>query len=316
LCIYWFATEAVPRAGLWKSFSPVVLFSDALNFPCDVPLKPWSIGLATLQLYSCTALCLCPCSLHHLLAMTLCCWNPAATTRTLTMQLGTRQIEMLHVMRPVRVSLLDVGVIAVDICWVLLGLRCILLAKDCNKTAPELFYSSKVIVTACLTLVTTWTFCVVPAFVVKFGARAGYFHMQAEARHGCLEAQQVVPFDPAVFNGDIAPCDCYVCLDDFGPEEDIRQTTCGHYFHGACLGRWLQQSTGCPVCRADLSAPPVREPSIGRGTGGNSASGEDGTAGTVIGRLSAEPQLAVAVDTVDQQESASDSAPLESAPGG
>lgn len=43
---------------------------------------------------------------------------------------------------------------------------------------------------------------------------------------------------------------CSICRCDlnFGTET----LTCSHKFHTMCIHRWLQRSSTCPVCRADL----------------------------------------------------------------
>jgi hypothetical protein len=40
---------------------------------------------------------------------------------------------------------------------------------------------------------------------------------------------------------------CSICLDNFVIGAAL---TCGHRFHGECVGRWLRRSRTCPVCRA------------------------------------------------------------------
>jgi hypothetical protein len=47
---------------------------------------------------------------------------------------------------------------------------------------------------------------------------------------------------------------CPVCL-DLGCGA---VTACGHAFHAACIARWLERATTCPVCRADLLVPDRR----------------------------------------------------------
>ena len=52
---------------------------------------------------------------------------------------------------------------------------------------------------------------------------------------------------------------CYVCLGDFAPGEEIRELPC-HRFHRACIDRWLLRSSRhCPTCRARVPAVDVKE---------------------------------------------------------
>lgn len=42
---------------------------------------------------------------------------------------------------------------------------------------------------------------------------------------------------------------CAICLEAYQPGEVLTALRCNHYFHVACLARWLQSSTQCPLCR-------------------------------------------------------------------
>ena len=42
---------------------------------------------------------------------------------------------------------------------------------------------------------------------------------------------------------------CPICSSIFELGEEAAATVCRHYFHVSCLGRWLDQKSGCPVCR-------------------------------------------------------------------
>jgi hypothetical protein len=48
------------------------------------------------------------------------------------------------------------------------------------------------------------------------------------------------------------PQPCPVCLDALHDKERVRRTTCGHYFCDTCISQWLESSTKCPICMADL----------------------------------------------------------------
>lgn len=46
---------------------------------------------------------------------------------------------------------------------------------------------------------------------------------------------------------------CTICCEDFEVGEKLsRLPGCGHLFHGACIGMWLERAANCPICREDL----------------------------------------------------------------
>jgi len=72
---------------------------------------------------------------------------------------------------------------------------------------------------------------------------------------GIVETMATVPYDPDLFgqeDGRQYTGECPICLGDFGPEEVIKVTHCGHAFHKACLGRWLRKERTCALCRSDV----------------------------------------------------------------
>ncbi|KAF3964960.1 hypothetical protein CMV_010813 [Castanea mollissima] len=47
--------------------------------------------------------------------------------------------------------------------------------------------------------------------------------------------------------------ECSVCLNQFEPESEINQLSCGHLFHKVCLDKWLDYwNITCPLCRTPL----------------------------------------------------------------
>jgi hypothetical protein len=48
---------------------------------------------------------------------------------------------------------------------------------------------------------------------------------------------------------------CAVCLFEIDTVAESVLAPCGHYFHRACLKRWLAEAYCCPICRH--SAPPM-----------------------------------------------------------
>lgn len=46
---------------------------------------------------------------------------------------------------------------------------------------------------------------------------------------------------------------CAICLDAINGGE--HRTVCGHAFHCACIKRWLEHGSACPLCRVQLREP-------------------------------------------------------------
>lgn len=61
---------------------------------------------------------------------------------------------------------------------------------------------------------------------------------------------------PASADEPSAPAsECAVCLGEFEEGDRVRMLpACLHVFHLACVDAWLQGSTSCPLCRADVAA--------------------------------------------------------------
>jgi hypothetical protein len=49
--------------------------------------------------------------------------------------------------------------------------------------------------------------------------------------------------------------ECAVCMESFGPGEEVRVLPCNHEFHVACVDQWLRMRSTCPLCRSDITAP-------------------------------------------------------------
>lgn len=57
--------------------------------------------------------------------------------------------------------------------------------------------------------------------------------------------------------------DCSVCLTPFELESEINRLSCGHFFHKACLEKWLGYwNTTCPLCRLCLMGEEVTSSSL------------------------------------------------------
>ena len=44
---------------------------------------------------------------------------------------------------------------------------------------------------------------------------------------------------------------CSICISAFLP--NMFKTSCGHYFHGRCIRRWLQEKNSCPICQTPVA---------------------------------------------------------------
>ena len=64
---------------------------------------------------------------------------------------------------------------------------------------------------------------------------------------------------PAVSNSDqlkryigLGGQDCTICWNPYTPksfrDQKIHKTACEHFFHSACLARWMNERKTCPVC--------------------------------------------------------------------
>lgn len=82
------------------------------------------------------------------------------------------------------------------------------------------------------------------------------------APDGTLEKLRLVPYNPDTFGdeeGKAYASECPICLEEYGPGDQIRVTPCGHAFHSACIGSWLNTERTCAFCRQDLTQPVSRE---------------------------------------------------------
>ncbi|KAF0911220.1 hypothetical protein E2562_007990 [Oryza meyeriana var. granulata] len=80
-----------------------------------------------------------------------------------------------------------------------------------------------------------------------------------------LDKEIVEAFPTAVY-GDVkarmaaksGPLECAVCLAEFADSDELRVLpACCHVFHPDCIDPWLAAAVTCPLCRANLTAPPV-----------------------------------------------------------
>lgn len=45
---------------------------------------------------------------------------------------------------------------------------------------------------------------------------------------------------------------CPICFDDYTNISRMYKTPCKHYFHQACIDKWIVYHQNCPICRSDL----------------------------------------------------------------
>jgi hypothetical protein len=94
--------------------------------------------------------------------------------------------------------------------------------------------------------------------IVIYGMWHGWFDELNGASPDTIKNVETVAYDPALFalpdqpdDGKPAP-ECCICTETFEEHKEIKRTTCQHYFHEECLGKWLRVSTTCPLCRNNL----------------------------------------------------------------
>jgi hypothetical protein len=42
---------------------------------------------------------------------------------------------------------------------------------------------------------------------------------------------------------------CSICLEKFKEDEQVKELSCKHLFHPACINKWLKEKESCPTCR-------------------------------------------------------------------
>jgi len=102
--------------------------------------------------------------------------------------------------------------------------------------------------------------------ILLYAATSGVLATRRGAKPGTLEALEAIEFDPELFADPENPADgrpqkeCPICLEDYVPDAPVVRTHCQHLMHRHCLGRWLQASHFCPICRADLELDQSPQP--------------------------------------------------------
>ena len=87
------------------------------------------------------------------------------------------------------------------------------------------------------------------------GLRAGMVDEEQEegARRRSVDISKMphLKFDPAINQSEEF---CPICLDSFREKQGIIPLPCDerHYFHEACIKKWLETNVTCPLCNSDI----------------------------------------------------------------
>ena len=65
------------------------------------------------------------------------------------------------------------------------------------------------------------------------------------ATKSSIEALEKIRFQPS--SNSIQ--ECSICLEEFQIRFEVTSMPCSHVYHGKCIGKWLQTSHFCPLCR-------------------------------------------------------------------
>ncbi|XP_037109099.1 uncharacterized protein si:ch211-59o9.10 isoform X2 [Syngnathus acus] len=68
-----------------------------------------------------------------------------------------------------------------------------------------------------------------------------------------LTREHVLRFPIKRFQSGAGNAGCQICFGDYDDGERLRMLPCFHDYHVACIDRWLQDNTTCPICRVDLA---------------------------------------------------------------
>ncbi|XP_049579358.1 uncharacterized protein si:ch211-59o9.10 isoform X2 [Syngnathus scovelli] len=68
-----------------------------------------------------------------------------------------------------------------------------------------------------------------------------------------LTRDHVLRFPIKRFQSGAGNAGCQICFGDYDDGEHLRMLPCFHDYHVACIDRWLQDNTTCPICRVDLA---------------------------------------------------------------
>ncbi|GMH04615.1 hypothetical protein Nepgr_006455 [Nepenthes gracilis] len=55
---------------------------------------------------------------------------------------------------------------------------------------------------------------------------------------------------------------CCICLARYVDEDELRELPCSHFFHAACVDRWLRINASCPLCKCAIDERNDYSPSL------------------------------------------------------
>nr|GMD01701.1 E3 ubiquitin-protein ligase At1g63170-like [Ipomoea batatas] len=47
---------------------------------------------------------------------------------------------------------------------------------------------------------------------------------------------------------------CCICLSNYEDNDEVRELPCSHFFHTACVDKWLKLNASCPLCKLEIGA--------------------------------------------------------------
>jgi len=69
--------------------------------------------------------------------------------------------------------------------------------------------------------------------------------------NGGYLSERVKSNDQSLSERKYCDVDCCICMEKIFVDE-CKETECNHTFHKGCLDRWLEESSSCPLCRAQI----------------------------------------------------------------
>lgn len=144
--------------------------------------------------------------------------------------------------------------------FIAVGAWLCLKCRTCQTTNPEVYQFVKMYLIF-QTSVWVLMMCIFSSLVafVFWMHRHGFLDSgpgpAMAAKPGLIDQIETVAYNPSLFpkGDDGEDPECAVCQDVFDSSRTIKKTSCGHYFHEDCLGKWLSEySRMCPLCRSDL----------------------------------------------------------------
>ena len=76
---------------------------------------------------------------------------------------------------------------------------------------------------------------------------------QEDPKRPTASKAAVAQLERIVCSGNEEPCS--VCLDEFEAGSEATRLPCGHTFHSACVGKWLEEHDNrCPMCRLEVAS--------------------------------------------------------------